>query len=258
MTSGIRIGSGLATSEPSTFYEGLWEHVRAHDIHDLDIIQGLFLAPHPILVGDALGVPHPTLPGPLAKVANAIADARSLRRLARHLDELGRRQIVFTSAFLGPVTSPMVPDTPITRLLAPRLAGRNRVTAGYTRYHPVHFPDAVSALATDDAGRLTIDLFVQPMTWPDTRQRLSFGMSNGVNGSVVESLLAGDTGHLLLYLNARLPFTTGPGNTLPVDGLRTLADGGRLTVVVEDTLVPACRRAALMIRPRSRSRSPTT
>lgn len=170
MTSGIRIGSGLATSEPSTFYEGLWEHVRAHDIHDLDIIQGLFLAPHPILVGDALGVPRPTLLGPLAKVSNAIADARSLRRLARHLDELGRRQIVFTSAFLGPVTSPMVSDTPITRLLAPRLAGRNRVTAGYTRYHPVHFPDAASALATDDAGRLTIDLFVQPMTWPDTRQ----------------------------------------------------------------------------------------
>lgn len=102
----------------------------------------------------------------------------------------------------------------------------------------MHFPDATSALATDDAGRLSIDLFVQPMTWPDTQQRLSFGMSNGVNGSVVDALLAGDTGHLLLYLNARLPFTTGRCNTLPVDRLRPIADEGRLTVVVKDSPVP--------------------
>ena len=236
--TGTRIGSGLGTSEPPTFYAGLWDHVLAHDISDLEIRQALFMAPHPILVGDAVDVPRPDLPGPLGSAADRVGDAVALRRLRRHLQALKDRRITFRSAFLGPVMSRMVPDTLVTRLLAPDLAGRNRVTAGHARYQPVHFPDGASALGLDDQGRLSLDLLVQPMTWPSPDGRLSFGLSNGVNGEMMDPLLQGDRGTLLLYLNRRLPFTTGIDQTIELDALRPLADQGRLVVVVEDVDVP--------------------
>ena len=132
--SGARIGSGLATSEPSSFYARLWDHVVTHDVHDLEIRQALFLDAHPILVGDAMDVTAPDLPGPLDRVADRVVDGLRLRRLAAHLDDLAERGIRFRSAFLGPALSTMVPDSPISRAIAPRLAGRNRVTAGYVQY----------------------------------------------------------------------------------------------------------------------------
>ncbi len=239
--SGARIGSGLGTSEPASFYARLWDHVVTHDVHDLEIRQALFLAPHPILFGDAMDVEAPDLPGPLDTLAERITDGVRLRRLAAHLDDLVERRITFRSAFLGPATNTLVPDSVVTRAIAPSLAGRNRVTAGLLRYQPVHFPDAADALARDpDTGELAIDLFVQPMTWPRDGE-LSFGLSNGVNGDLVDDVLDSDRAHLLLYLNRQLPFTTGrpdAPNTFAIDRLRRLADDGRLTVVVEDEPPP--------------------
>jgi acyl-CoA hydrolase len=239
--SGARIGSGLGTSEPSSFYARLWDHVLAHDVHDIEIRQALFLDAHPILVGDAMDVEAPDLPGPLDTIADRLTDAVRLRRLAAHLDALAERRITFLSAFLGPAMNMRVPDSPVTRAIAPSLAGRNRVTAGMVRYQPVHFPDAADALARDpDTGELSIDLFVQPVTWPRDGE-LSFGLSNGVNGDVADDVLDSDRARLLLYLNRQLPFTRGrpdAPNTFPVDRLRRLADDGRLTLVVEDTTPP--------------------
>jgi acyl-CoA hydrolase len=239
--SGARIGSGLGTSEPSSFYAGLWDHVVAHDVHDVEIRQALFLEAYPILVGDALDVEAPDLPGPLDGVGERVTDAVRLRRLRTHVDALAERRITLRSAFLGPVLSSLVPDSPVTRTIAPRLAGRNRVTAGTVRYQPVHFPDAGDALARDpDTGELSVDLFVQPMSWPRDGE-LSFGLSNGVNGDVADDVLDSDRARLLLYLNRQLPFVRGRDgapNTLPVGRLRRLADDGRLTVVVEDTAPP--------------------
>ena len=239
--SGARIGSGLGTSEPSSFYAGLWDHIVDHDVHDLEIRQALFLDAHPILVGDAMEVEAPDLPGPLETLAERITDGVRLRRLANHLDELEERRITFRSAFLGPALNTVVPDSPVTRAIAPRLAGRNRVTAGMVHYQPVHFPDAADALARDpETGELAVDVFVQPTSWPRDGE-LSYGLSNGVNGDVADDVLASDRARLLVYMNRQLPFTRGldgAGNTLPVEALRRLADDGRLTVVVEDTTPP--------------------
>lgn len=239
--SGARIGSGLGTSEPSSFYGRLWDHVVAHDVHDLEIRQALFLDAHPILVGTADDVRSPDLPGPLDAVVDRVADGVRLRRLEAHLDELEERRIRFRSAFLGPALNTYVPDSPVTRAIAPRLAGRNRVTAGLVQYQPVHFPDAADALARDpETGELTIDLFVQPASWPRDG-RLSLGLSNGVNGDVVDDVLASDRARLLLYLNRQLPFVGGRDdapNTIPLERLRGLADHGRLTLVVEDVEPP--------------------
>lgn len=246
--SGTCIGSGLGTSEPTTFYAALWDHVREHDVTDLEIRQALFLSDHEVVVGSATQVSAPRLPGPLGVVAERVTDARRLRRLEAHVAELERRRIRFRSAFLGPATNQYVPDSWATRRLAPRLAGRNLVTAGRVRYQPVHFPDAGQALARDpDTGELAVDLFVQPMTWPRDG-RLSFGLSNGVNGDVMPDVLASDRARVLLHLNRQLPFTTGPGpgdNTVPVDALRTLAEAGRLTLVVEDVEPPGMPPGAL-------------
>ena len=239
--TGTRIGSGLGTSEPSSFYAALWDHVLRHDVRDLEIRQALFLDGHPLLVGDALEVDAPDLPGPLDRLADAVADGVRLRRLADHLDALTERGIRFRSAFLGPATNTIVPDSPVTRLIAPDLAGRNRVTAGLIDYQPVHFPDAADALARDpETGELAVDLFVQPATWPRGGV-LSFGLSNGVNGDVAPDVLASERAHLLLILNRQLPFTRGRDggrNGIEVERLRPLAADGRLTVVVEDTEPP--------------------
>lgn len=244
VVNGVTIASGLATAEPTTFYAGLLAHVRAQDIHDLEIRQGLFLQPHPILVGDALDVDVPAWPGPLGRLADRVGDGVRLRRLLRHVEELQARRITLTSAFLGPVLNGILPDGPAARLLAGRLSGRNRVTAGLVRYQQVHFPDAAWALGVDETGRLDIDLLVLPMTWP-RRQELSFGLSNGVAGDALPLLERDDRGHLLLYLNRRLPFTTGIDQTVPLQRLRPLADAGRLTVVVEDVEPPGLPPGAM-------------
>ena len=239
--SGARIGSGLGTSEPSSFYAGLWDHIVAHDVHDIEVRQALFLDAHPVLVGDAMELEAPDLPGPLETLGERITDGVRLRRLAAHLDELEDRRISFRSAFLGPALNTMVPDSRITRAIAPKLAGRNRITAGMVKYQPVHFPDAADALARDpETGELAVDVFVQPTSWPQDGE-LSFGLSNGVNGDVADDVLDSDRARLLLYLNRQLPFTRGlpdHPNTLPLDRLRRLADDDRLTVVVEDTTPP--------------------
>ena len=246
--SGTCIGSGLGTSEPTSFYARLWDHVRDHDLTDLEIRQALFLSDHAVVVGAATQVSAPHLPGFLGTIAERVTDARRLRRLEAHVAELERRRIRFRSAFLGPATNQYVPDSWITRRIAPRLAGRNLVTAGRVQYQPVHFPEAGQALANDpDTGELAVDLFVQPMAWP-RHGRLSFGLSNGVNADVMPDVLASDRAQVLLYLNRRLPFTTGarPGdNTVEVAALRPLAEAGRLTVVIEDVEPPGMPPGAL-------------
>lgn len=243
--SKTRLASGLATSEPVSFYRGLWRHIQDRDLTDIEIRQGLFLTPHPILVGDALEVINPEVPAPLAALSEKVGDLRSLRRLSMHLEELERRRISFVTAFLGPAGNTMIPDNPLTRLIAPRLAGRNRVTAGFTRYHPVHFPDAARALAFDDDGQPTIDLFVAPMSRPDTEGRLSFGLANGVGGDAVEALRRSDRGTILLYLNRQMPLTYGPGQTLGEAELSPLVAAGRLHVVLEDEPLPGMPAGSL-------------
>ena len=236
--SGTTIGSGLATSEPTAFYAGLLDHVRRHDVHDLEIRQGLFTAPHPILVGDALDAPRPALPGPISGLGDAVGDALALRRLNAHLDWLADRRIRFTSAFLGPVFQRVVPDTVVTRRLAPRLAGRNRVTSGDVRYHPVHFPHAGATLARGRDGGLAVDTFAVPATLPDDRGRLSLGLANGVAGDVLPLLLADDDAVLVLEMNRRMPWVEGPGHVLGQDALGRLVRQGRLLAYEVDVEPP--------------------
>jgi hypothetical protein len=54
--SGTHLASGVATSEPHSFYASLWDHVREHDLTGLTITQALFLHPHPLLVGRAMEI----------------------------------------------------------------------------------------------------------------------------------------------------------------------------------------------------------
>lgn len=256
VTTGTVLGFGLATSEPTSLLAAMWDHVVRHDVTDLEVRNGLYLAPHPLLVGDALDdvdLPLPglragglSLPDPLRGLVDAVSQraeqAVRLRRLADHVDELERRSIRLRSAFLGPVLQRVVPDTAVTRALAPRLAGRNRVTAGTVDYQPVHFPDAAWALGRDpDTQQLELDVYAVTAAWPDEHGWCSFGMSNGVDGDAVDELLAADAGTLLVLLNRRQPRVPGAQddpNGLLLDRLRPLADAGRLVLVVEDVPVP--------------------
>lgn len=264
VTSGTRIGSGLATAEPVSFYARLWDHVREHDLHDLEIRQGLFLAAHPLIVGDRLSrrirgrVREPGTSGAVERTVGAVSDRAArvvgrvrgtaedlwdLRLLTGHLEELDRRNIRFVSGFLGPFENTVIPGSLPVRALFPRWAGRTRPRTGVVRYQPAHFPDAGDALVRDPrTGRLRVDLLVLTVPPPDRDGRISLGLANGVNGDVLEFVLDDPDVELLLYVNPDYPWTAGfPGARQIIDSerLRPLAASGRLRVVEDDAPPPA-------------------
>ena len=276
VTTGTVLSSGLATSEPSAVFARLWDHVRANDVTDLEIRNGLFMAAHPLLLGDELSAFHARgepvtddstagralaglrrvtshLPGIGDDIEQRIGEAADqlaqLRLLVDHLEELQERDIRFVSAFLSPASNTIIPDIAPVRAIAPRWAGRNRVTGGIVDYQPVHFPDAAWALShrvTDGAAYIDVDVHCVVTTEPAADGRLSLGMSNGVDGDVMEWLHDADT-HLLLVLSSTQPWVEGlpwAPNTMHVDELAPLVDAGRLTVVRDDTPVPSLPRGS--------------
>lgn len=94
-----------------------------------------------------------------------------MRRLALHYQELRERRIRFVSAFLGPASNTVLPDSPLMRTLFPDLAGRNSSRMGITDMQSVHFPDAPDALFADTSGRPSVDLLVVAMTPPRRARR---------------------------------------------------------------------------------------
>jgi acyl-CoA hydrolase len=248
---GTRLASGFATSEPASFYAALWDHVRRHDLHDLEIRQALFMAAHPLLVGEELAQRSASRPEPPAghsifrairrQVAAFAGKAEALAALIRHYEELRERRIRFVSAFLSPANNIVVPDTLLTDLVVPEWSGRNSVRAGVTAWQSVHFPDAPDALLLDEEGRLAVHLYVLVMTPPDARGRLSHGVANGANAEALELVLARG-GKVLLYVNPRYPFVEGhpeSPNTIDAERLRPAAEDGRLTIVADDAAPPA-------------------
>lgn len=256
--SGRTIASGFATSEPTSFYDLLWDYVQNEDITDLDIRQALFMAPHRLCVGDAMssqglfnGVADQTsasLIAGLARKANRITrKVEGLNRLAAHYAELKERRIRFTSPFIGAATNMIIPDNAMTRLAFPELAGRNTTRMGITDMQSVHFPEAVEPMGYPE-GKPEIDAFVCVMTPPDENGEMSHGPANGANGEILDRILEGCDVDVLLYVNHRYPFTRGYGdapNTVHVDRFRPLASKGRLVVVEDETPVPALPKDSL-------------
>lgn len=252
VTSGTRLGSGFATSEPHSFYADLWRHVRDNDLRDLEIRNALFMAPHPLLLGDELarraGEEPPQQPGHSVfgaikrRVRSLVGQVEALNALIAHYEELRERRIRFVSGFLSPVNNVIVPDNLVTDLVYPEWSGRNSARGGVTSWQSVHFPDAPDALMVDPAGGLKLDLFVLVMTPPDATGHLSHGMSNGANAEALELVLDDASCRALLYLNPAYPFIEGhpeSPNTIPADRLRDAADDGRLTIVHDDGPLPA-------------------
>jgi acyl-CoA hydrolase len=254
--SGTRIGSGLGTSEPERFYAALWDHIRDHDLHDLAIRQALFMVPHPLLVGDPIaaeqsgggadeGAAADGADGALERVRSAVEDrlddAARLRRLREHVAELADRRIRFVSAFMGPATNRIVPDTVATRMLAPDLAGRNLATAGVLSWQPVHFPDAAGLAYAPDTGDPRVDLFVCTITPPRPDGTVSLGLSNGADGDILMRLLDRRDIALLCYVQPRMPWIDGfdfAPNTFDLHRLAPLARDGRLWLVGDDGELP--------------------
>lgn len=260
VTPGARIGSGFATSEPHAFYASLWDHIVKHDITDVNISQALFMAPHRICVGDALGATGllgglskelkelPVLGGMLTKAQATTRKLQGLMRLTDHYSELKRRRITFTSAFIGGATNMVIPDIPLTRMLFPQYAGRNTTRMGVTRMQSIHFPDAVNSLAFDADGNTRPHTFMAVMTPPNHEGLMSHGAANGANGEIVERIARECSATLLLYLNPHYPFTTGYGdapNTIHVSALEGLARAGKLLVVDDESKIPCMPASSL-------------
>ncbi|HOX42230.1 MAG TPA: acetyl-CoA hydrolase/transferase C-terminal domain-containing protein [Myxococcota bacterium] len=241
--SGRRIASGFATSEPHTFYDGLWEHIQRRDLRELQFKQALFMAPHRLCIGHALegrGLLGQAArrEGALGRLAGRVhrvsRKLQGLGRLAEHYRELRARRITFTSPFIGATLNPIIPDHPLLRVVYPELAGRNSTRMGITDMQSIHFPDAVDSMGYDPDLTPLADLFVLVMTPPDERGELSHGLANGANGEILELILEHRSVDLLLYLNPAYPFTRGYGdapNSVPAERFRPLAEAGRLTVV---------------------------
>ncbi len=259
VTSGAHIASGFATSEPSAFYAALWDHVRRRDLHDLTLTSALFLAPHPILVGDELAAlqrerraaggrgpgDEPAGGGLLGRMRHRfealVGKVEAMGSLITHYEELRERRIRLVSGFLGPALNTVFPERWLVEALHGEWAGRNLARSGILAQHPVHFPDAPDGLILGPDLELDIDAFVLVMTPPDAGGRLSHGVSNGANGDALRACLAGDA-KILLYLNPRYPFVEGhpeSPNTVVAEALRPAAEEGRLYVVETDHPVPA-------------------
>jgi acyl-CoA hydrolase len=253
--SGVRIGSGLGTSEPHRFYADLWDHIREHDLRDIEVRQALFMSPHPLLVGDAVAADAASEDegedgdGLIDRIRTSVAermdDAARLQHLAEHVGELRDRHVRFVSAFMGPATNRIVPDTAATRLLAPELAGRNMATAGRLAWQPVHFPDAQGLAYAPDTGAPRVDVYVCTVTPPRADGMVSFGPSNGADGDIVGRILERHDVALLLYVNERAPWIDGfdvAPNGFDLHRLEPLARSGRLWLVADDAPLPGLPR----------------
>lgn len=259
--SGMTVASGFATSEPATFYDSLWDHIQREDITGLDIRQALFMAPYELCLGSALksrgalkdlaaSSAEDSSIGRFARKVNAVTKKlEGLKRLIGHYEELSRRRITFTSAFIGPATNAVIPSNLITRALYPDYVGRNTTRMGITRMQSVHFPDAVDSMGFDPDDNPQVDTYVLVMTPPNEKGLLSHGLANGANGEVLEKALRFKTINILLYLNSKYPFTTGYGedasNTLPVSAFEGLARAGKLFVVEDQGRLPSLPANAL-------------
>lgn len=243
--SGYAIGSGFATSEPLTFYQGLWDYIKKEDIVDLDIRQGLFMAAHKLCVGDALsarGWFENSKTGLAKKLNAATRKLDGLGLLIAHYRELQERRITFTSGFISAPTSMMVPENFITRLLYREFAGRNSTRMGITDMQSVHFPNAVEGIAYDPDSGVKVNTFILVMTPPDRGGEMSHGPANGANHEILERILANRDADVLLYINPNYPFTYGyndAANTININDFKGLADSGRLFAVLDNNKVPA-------------------
>ena len=247
------IASGFATSEPHTFYDGLWDYIREQDIRNLNIRQALFMAPHRICVGDALSSKgllgdlaektSISLIARVARKANTITKkVEGLKKLIEHYDEMKERKINFTSPFIGAATNMIIPSNPVTNLFAGDYVDRNTTRTGITDMQSIHFPDAVDSMGYDPDGKALIDTFVLVMTPPNAKGEMSHAVANGANGEITDKILASGDVNLLLYVNKSYPFTIGhgdAGNTIHVDAFKKLAAAGKLFVVEDDGQIPA-------------------
>ncbi len=250
--SGRTIASGFATSEPTPFYDVLWDYIQNEDITDLDIRQSLFMGPYRLCVGDVMqsrglfdGLADQAPSGLLSKLARkanlVTRKLEGLQRLAAHYAELRERRIRFTSPFIGATVNMIIPDNAMTRLAFPDLAGRNTTRMGITDMQSVHFPEAVDPMGYPE-GKPVIDAFVCVLTPPNEHREMSHGAANGANGELLDKVLAGCDVDLMVYVNPRYPFTRGYGdapNTVHVDRLRDIARKGRLVVVEDESPVPS-------------------
>ncbi len=255
VTSGTRIASGFATSEPYTFYSTLWDHIQTEDLTDISIRQGLFMAPHRLCVGDALqaeglldglvqnGFSSSSIFGNLARLANAATKkVDGLNRIIEHFQELRERRVVFVSAFLGQASNMMIPSNAITNVMAPDFVGRNPSRMGIVDMQSVHFPDAVDSVMREPDGRMKVNLVVLVMTPPDENGLMSHGVANGATADALDAALADPTTKILLYVNDRYPFTYGYGdasNVVPIDTFQDAAKENRLYVVEDEAAIPA-------------------
>lgn len=250
--SGTTIASGFATSEPHTFYDGLWEFVQTEDLVNLNIRQALFMAPHQLCVDDALeskglfnvlASKGSSIFGNLARTANAITKkVEGLKKLVDHYNEMIERNITFTSPFIGGATNIVIPSNPITMVLAPDFVGRNTTRIGVTDMQSIHFPDAVDSMGYDPDGNALLDTFVCVLTPPDKNGELSHGPANGANGEIIEKILDRCDVNLIVYINENYPFTRGYGdapNTIHIDRFKGLAKAGKLFVVMDEGKIPA-------------------
>ena len=257
--SGTTVASGFATSEPNTFYEHLWDHILKEDLHDLEIKQALFMAPHRVCLGDALQsqglfkrwLDNPLLSGFARKANLTTKKLEGLKKLIGHYEELLRRRVTFCSPFIGAATNAIIPSNAITRALYPAYVGRNTTRMGVTRMQSIHFPDAVDSMGFDPDGNPVVDTFVMVMTPPNEDGDLSHGLANGANGEILEKILARKTVNLLLYLNKNYPFTRGYHdalNTVNLKEFEGLAKAGKLFVVEDhEGKLPALPKDALEV-----------
>jgi acyl-CoA hydrolase len=254
LKKGARVASGFATSEPHTFYDTVWDHVVRENVTDVTFVQALFMAPHPLLMGDTMRsrglldglaqrLPDRSPAGKVARKVNlATRKVQGLRRLVRHYEELKARNIRFVAGFMGAVNNIVIPHNALTGTLFAEYVGRNTSRLGITDMHSVHFPDGVGAVGFDADGVRKVDTFVLVMTPPDKDGLMSHGPANGANSDVLERALAGSDIRLLLYVNPRYPFVRGWGdafNTVHADAFRGAAREGRLLVVEDEGRIPA-------------------
>jgi acyl-CoA hydrolase len=256
VVTGTKIATGFATSEPSTFYACLWDHIQREDLADISIRQALFMAPHRLCLGDALsskGLFHGWANGGgpstfsifrnFATWANSFTKkAEGLGRLIDHYRELQERRIEFVSAFLGATSNIVIPSNPLTRLMYPEFAGRNPSRMGIVHMQSVHFPEAVDAMAHAEDGSLLFDLIAAVLTPPDENGEMSHGVANGATGDMLDLALKDDDVRVIVYVNGRYPFTRGYGdapNTIHIDRFKRKAKQGKLFVVEDDAPIPA-------------------
>ncbi len=248
--SGTGFASGFATSEPHTFYTHLWDFIQKHDIHDLRVLQALYMAPHPFCVGDALSskgmfvdaAKSKGLFGGIARKANQITQKlEGLKKLIGHYEEMKERRIKMVCPFIGAATNIVIPSNPITNMLYPEYVNRNTTRMGVTDMQSVHFSDAVDSMGYDPDRNPKVESFVCVMTPPNEEGELSHGPANGANGEIVDQILEFKNVNLLLYINKKYPFTKGykdARNTIPIDDFKGLAEAGRLFVVEDDSKIP--------------------